>query len=325
MKKMTIFSFFIILISHGHVSHANSCGTSRPSVSIINYYHTFSSLMSSPQEVDKVSSQAELNELSKSIDYNLSFIVRNFQDRFQGCLSTTNGKAFIQTIANKELEAKHGQSSAGFFSKHREFNDWMQSGSKVTPINQISSAQDLIDKALAKGNEAKALIPEAQARIKLASDARQKKIEDQQKANELARKKLEQEQKQIAELEESIRQERSIQAQLEEAEMRRQKLEIENSNYHTQVPRKSRPENVNSKSGDGYIKDQGVFCLSEASFDRQVEYLARGHMSYASGCYSTPARQSVWLKDTSWNGTCILERVSDEREIWTFCEDYESW
>lgn len=81
----------------------------------------------------------------------------------------------------------------------------------------------------------------------------------------------------------------------------------------------------NSARGDGYLKKGGVFCTSEASFDRQVESLARAQNEYSKGCYSIKQNEQAWLKDSRlFSGTCVIELVESRQVIWAFCEDYES-
>lgn len=56
----------------------------------------------------------------------------------------------------------------------------------------------------------------------------------------------------------------------------------------------------------------------------QIEMLVDGIKQYAPGCFSTPENLNAWMRDSSW-GECVVERVSDNKRIWTDCGDFTYW
>jgi len=103
--------------------------------------------------------------------------------------------------------------------------------------------------------------------------------------------------------------------------------------YLTEMPARESQENrtpqtnysSGSAKGDGYLIQNAVFCTSESAFDRQVNLLARNQIEFSSGCFATSSQQNVWLRKTHlFSGSCVVERLSDSRVLYTFCEDYNA-
>jgi hypothetical protein len=281
--------------------------------------------------LEKLDSQAALNRVKRDIDFGLKRAER-LEKESVGCIIKSQHAALIQDLTKKELE--HNGYESGNEEFREKLGDVIHAGNKETSIYKIKSAQDLIDKAYERAAEAKALYPIAEARIHAEAEKRNKAIQKAERNMEIDQAKLEKEQQQISALEESIRKEKELQEKVRLEEEKRKRLEAEkaaiesrahaNNSVTTPSYSHANSPNVNSsKFGDGYLKKDGLFCLSKTQFHRQIDLLARGQTNLAPGCYIVPNKQNVWLVNSRWNGEYIVERISDGRKLYILGEDYQ--
>lgn len=74
-------------------------------------------------------------------------------------------------------------------------------------------------------------------------------------------------------------------------------------------------------SGDKYLEEGGVFCLSEAALDKQTELLAAGIMEYAPQCFSAARDIKVEMLDFQiLGGVAKVVGVDSGNEMWTTSE-----
>lgn len=288
------------------MSQAAACESGMKSSSayakMLSFKPLIVSLLEAPDRVNNASSQAELQDAVKRLDSNLSAV--SGLKSHAGCVSPKYNQ-----LLSRDLNTSY----------------------------EFKTAEEMIDKALKSADEAKALYPLAEARIEQASAARQVELAKAQKQNQLMQEKLKQEQQQIAQLEEAARKQRELEAQLAAAEQKRIELESRKSKpttgssgtteYIAKPPGSSSFNSGlnNTRAGDGYIKRNRVICFSKSAHDRQIEMLVDGIKEYAPGCFSTPENQNAWMRDFSWNGECVVQRVSDNKRIWTDCGDFSYW
>lgn len=272
---------------------------------MLNYSVLIKSLMESPNKISQANSQAELQQAVERIDSRVSIIERVGRE-VAGCVSEK-----YNSMLSREIGSKY----------------------------DFKTAEEMVDRALAKANEAKSLYPAAEIRIKQASLKRQADIAEAQRLAEIAQSKLVQEQKEIAELEESVRIQRIAQEQLQAAEQKRRQLQAEQASYGANSNSSSTPSSSNKpyigepgyssglntrKSGDGYIKSRRVVCTSKNAHDKQIDLLVNDQKRYAPGCFGTPENQNANLVKSSW-GECIVQRISDQKRLWLDCGDFKYW
>lgn len=83
-----------------------------------------------------------------------------------------------------------------------------------------------------------------------------------------------------------------------------------------------RKSKVVASAPAGALKKDALICTSKSAFDSQIDYLSSGNMVLAAGCFIIPVAQKADLLEASWNGECKVRRRSDNKVLYTLCEDY---
>ncbi len=88
----------------------------------------------------------------------------------------------------------------------------------------------------------------------------------------------------------------------------------------TNIP-DSQDSSIYSSSGDNYIKEDSVFCLSESALDKQTELLASGVLEYVPQCFSAARDIKVQILDFKMlGGIAKVTGVENGKEMWTTAE-----
>jgi hypothetical protein len=267
------------------------------------------------EDANKLASYGDLEQISKNNwDYN------DFKSVCSGTFEKSKAelnKFFVLYFVNLEYKE---------FIRNRNPESYPPRSEAVSKIRLDLSNETVLFKF--KGYEdALNYISKAATRILSAKDDIVVNIETKAKEQEEGAAKKS---KELNELKIKVELEKERQSELARIEAEKNALlkelqETRNSTSQNQGSSSQSAASNNSTRGDGYLKKGGVFCTSEASFDRQVELLARAQSEYSNGCYSVNQNVQAWLKDSRlFSGTCVIELVESRQVIWTFCEDYES-
>lgn len=306
------------------------------------YYHASENWDSG--EPLKIETRSELAEYKAKVD-RLEDSFTRYQKDLVGCLSPDANALLIDRIAHMELkDGKPVYSGRHSPEQFEKYITWKQSGAAATPVENIESGKEYVSKALKLVTEIRAAYPQIDANIakrqerleqkRLAAEMENKQLEEKLAKEKEATKELQRELEKKRQLEASLRAEQekkaAIQRQLAQPASPPKTSGSSSSGSVSQYIKKpAGSESFNSglnntREGDGYIKKHRVICFSKSAHDRQVEMLVDGIKEFAPGCYSTPENQNAWMRDYSW-GECEVQRVSDNKRIWTDCGDFVYW
>lgn len=77
----------------------------------------------------------------------------------------------------------------------------------------------------------------------------------------------------------------------------------------------------NTGTGERYIDNESLVCVTEETFDKQIELISLNDLHYVRGCFSPPEKQIVSLVDIQMlSGKCKVLRRSDDAYLWSTCE-----
>lgn len=243
---------------------------------------------------------------------------RNFYSEC-GSLTSKEDAYFVQVFTVKEYSEFINRSNENLFPVESEALSKLRLGvSTVTPLFKFGGYNDAIS-----------YIYDAGKRLLDAKESIIASIDKHAKDSDLELEKIKND---VEYLNVKIEEEQARQRKKRELEIKREKAKRELQTVRNQT---NSTEQMGSKGnssyrtkgteGTGLLSKTSWFCVSEVAFKRQRELLGRNRAIFADGCTGTVRDERVWLKDISmFSGTCILELVKNQRDVWALCGSYES-